>query len=241
MWHGDPEPVGVEPEQVGDHVPGHRDGLGLEVVAEAEVAEHLEEAEVAGVAADLLEVGVLAAGPHALLHGGGPGERRLLLAEEVGLERHHARHREEQVGVVRDEAGRRHDRVAPLLEEREEGATELVGGHGVHGAEQPNDWRRQLPRACARLSSSAAGARSGLSDRSRARSPARATDRPRRTVTRRTYACMAVTATRSAPDAPARPATPADGGAATARSPTTPASSPRRSRSCGPTATTGSA
>ena len=48
---GDPQLVGVDAEQVGDHVPGHGDGLGLEVVAEAEVAEHLEEAQVAGVAA----------------------------------------------------------------------------------------------------------------------------------------------------------------------------------------------
>ncbi len=72
---GDPQLVGVDAEQVGDHVPGHGDGLGLEVVAEAEVAEHLEEAQVAVVPTHLFEVVVLAVDPHALLHGGGPACR----------------------------------------------------------------------------------------------------------------------------------------------------------------------
>jgi hypothetical protein len=39
----------------------------LEVVAEAEVAEHLEEGVVPGRVADVLEIVVLAAGPHAAL------------------------------------------------------------------------------------------------------------------------------------------------------------------------------
>ena len=64
---GDPDAVAVEAEHLGDELPGPRDGLGLEVVAEAEVAEHLEEGEVAARAADLVEVVVLAPGPHALL------------------------------------------------------------------------------------------------------------------------------------------------------------------------------
>ena len=131
--HGDPETIGVEAEQLGDHLPRHRDGLGLEVVAEAEVAEHLEEGQVAGVPADLLEVGVLAAGADALLDGGGPGVRGRLLAEEVGLERHHAGHGEHEVGIVGDEAGRGHDGVAALGEEPLEGSSQLVGGHGGHG------------------------------------------------------------------------------------------------------------
>ena len=48
------------------------------------------------VAADLVEVVVLAAGPDALLHGGRPAARRRLLAHEVGLERHHAGDGEQQ-------------------------------------------------------------------------------------------------------------------------------------------------
>ena len=63
----DPEPVGVEAEDLGDELPRVRDGQLLEVVAEAEVAEHLEEDEVTGGAPDLVEVVVLAARPDALL------------------------------------------------------------------------------------------------------------------------------------------------------------------------------
>ncbi len=65
---GDPEAVAVEPEHLGDELPGPGDGLGLEVVAEAEVAQHLEEAEVPRRPTDGVEVVVLATGPHAALH-----------------------------------------------------------------------------------------------------------------------------------------------------------------------------
>ena len=57
---GDPDAVAVEAQPLGDELPRPRDGVGLEVVAEAEVAEHLEEAEVARRAADRVEVVVLA-------------------------------------------------------------------------------------------------------------------------------------------------------------------------------------
>ena len=90
---GDPDAVAVEAEHLGEELPRPRDGVGLEVVAEAEVAQHLEEAEVARRAADGVEVVVLAAGPHARLDRRGPRRlvRHLLLAEEVRDERHHPR------------------------------------------------------------------------------------------------------------------------------------------------------
>ena len=87
-----------------EELPGPLDGFGLEVIAEAEVAEHLEEGEVTARAADLVEVVVLAAGPHALLDGRRPAVGRLLVTDEVGLERHHARVGEQQ-GVVREGSG----------------------------------------------------------------------------------------------------------------------------------------
>jgi hypothetical protein len=46
----------------------------LEIVAEGEVAEHLEEGVVAGGVADIVEVVVLAAGAHAFLRRGGAAE-----------------------------------------------------------------------------------------------------------------------------------------------------------------------
>ena len=97
-WTRDPEPVAVEPEHLGHQLPGQRDGVGLEVVAEAEVAQHLEEAEVAGRAPDELDVVVLAPDAHALLHRRGPRVRRRLLAQEVRHELVHPRVGEQRRG-----------------------------------------------------------------------------------------------------------------------------------------------
>ncbi len=82
--------------RLGDQVPAELDGAFLEVVAEREVAAHLEEGAVPGGLAHLLDV----QRAHALLHARGALPRRRLLAEEVGLERHHAGVDEQQVGVV---------------------------------------------------------------------------------------------------------------------------------------------
>ena len=99
----------------------------LEVVAEGEVAEHLEEGVVARGVADVVEVVVLAAGAHALLR----GRRRVvgarLLAGEHVLELHHAGVGEHERGIVaRHKRRRRHDLMALLLEEIEERSADLV-------------------------------------------------------------------------------------------------------------------
>src|SRR5690606_13980664 len=91
-----PEPLGRERELLRDELPRVADRLPLEVVAEAEVAEHLEERMVACGVADVLEIVVLAAGPYAALRGRRARNRALLAAEEHVLELHHARVREEQ-------------------------------------------------------------------------------------------------------------------------------------------------
>jgi hypothetical protein len=135
LVHGDPQAVAVELEHLGDELPGPDDRLAFEVVAEAEVAQHLEEAEVPGRAADGVEVVVLAAGPDAALDGGRPGGRpgHGLLAEEIGDERHHARVGEHgRAGVRRDQAARRDDRVLPGGEEVGPGAAQLGGGPRCH-------------------------------------------------------------------------------------------------------------
>ena len=51
----------------GDQLPGKLDGVFLEVVAEGEIAEHLEEGVVPGGIADIVQVVVLAAGADAFL------------------------------------------------------------------------------------------------------------------------------------------------------------------------------
>ena len=99
----------------------------LEVVAEAEVAQHLEEGVVVGGAADVVDV----AGAKALLAGGGPREFQLDLAQEVVLELVHAGGREQHRGVPG-----RHEHVGgaagvPLgLEEFKVFFAEFVGLHG---------------------------------------------------------------------------------------------------------------
>ena len=102
MVDGDPEPIGRDAEirWAGHELPGVRDRLALEVVAKGEVAQHLEEGVMPLGVADLLEIVMLAAGPDALLAGGGPGVVALLLAQERALELHHAGVREKQRRIV---------------------------------------------------------------------------------------------------------------------------------------------
>ncbi len=127
---GDPEALLGEPEAAlglgpGEELPRVRKGLLLEVVAEGEVAEHLEEAGVPRGLADLVDV----EGAHDLLGAGRAGVGRLLLAEEVGLEGHHARVDQQQRRILGDKAGRGDDGVSALLEEAQEAAGDLCRLH----------------------------------------------------------------------------------------------------------------
>jgi hypothetical protein len=128
---GDPQPVLRQGEVAADQGPGQLDRALLEVVAEREVAEHLEEGAVAGGVADIVEVVVLAARAHALLRRGGPGRRRALRAGEDVLERDHPGVDEEQGGVAaRHQRRGRDHRVVLAGEVAQEGATDLVqAGH----------------------------------------------------------------------------------------------------------------
>ena len=100
---GGPEAVRGHGEPVlgGHQLPGPGDGLRLEVIADAEVAQHLEEGEVAGVA-HRIDV----AGAEALLDGGQAAGGRRGAPLEVGLELHHAGAGEEQRRVARGHQGR---------------------------------------------------------------------------------------------------------------------------------------
>ncbi len=123
--HGDPQAVAVEAEHVGQQLPGQRDGVFLEVVAEAEVAQHLEEGAVVGIGAHDLDV----EGAEALLHTGGPGPGRLLVTDEVRLEGHHAGDGEQHRRVVGDQAGGGDGRMPPVGEEAGEGRPQFIGVH----------------------------------------------------------------------------------------------------------------
>ena len=126
---GEPHPLGVELQDVDEVVPRVLDGLALEVVAEREVAEHLEEGVVARGLADLVEVVVLAARADALLRRGGARVVALLRAEEHVLELVHPGVGEEQRRVVRgQQRAARHAAVAALLEVSDKGLAYFVSG-----------------------------------------------------------------------------------------------------------------
>ena len=130
---GDEQLVLLEPELLCDQVPGELDRALLEVVAEREIAEHLEEGEMARGVADIVEVVVLAAGAHAFLRGGGALVGPLLDAGEDVLELHHAGIGEHQGRVVaRHERRRRHDLVAVLRKEIQKFRPDLVDAAHVH-------------------------------------------------------------------------------------------------------------
>ena len=113
---GDQQPVLGEAELLGHQVPGELDRAILEIIAEREIAEHLEEGVMPRGVADILEVVVLAAGAHAFLRRGGARIGALLGAGEDVLELHHAGIGEQQRRVVaRHQRARRHDLVAVAL------------------------------------------------------------------------------------------------------------------------------
>ena len=124
LVNGVDQPVGLDGVGLGQELVGEGDGVGLEVVAEREVPQHLEERLVARGAADVLQVVVLAPGAHALLRAGGAREGRLGLAGEEVLELVHPGVGEQQRRIiVRDQRRAGRLSMAALGEVVEEGAT----------------------------------------------------------------------------------------------------------------------
>ncbi len=125
-----PRRIDAEPVLPRDELPREPDGVALEVVAEGEVPQHLEEGVVPVGVSHLLEVVVLPAGAHALLRRGGAAVVAVLDPEEGALELHHPRVSEQEGGIVgRDEGGGRHLPVVALDEEVQESAADQVGVH----------------------------------------------------------------------------------------------------------------
>ncbi len=130
---GDHEALLVEGEVAGEQPPSEQDGALLEIVAEGEIAEHLEEGVVAGGVADIVEVVVLTASAHAFLRRRRAQEGGLLLAGEHVLERHHAGIGEHQRRIVaRHQRARGHHLVIVLGKEVEESRTDIVGAGVAH-------------------------------------------------------------------------------------------------------------
>ncbi len=144
---GDQEPLGRNREILGDQLPGERDGALLEVVAEGEIAQHLEEGVVARGIADIVEVVVLAAGAHAFLRGGGAHIGALFEAGEDVLELHHAGIGEHQRGVVaRHQRRGRHDLVVVAREEIQEVFADIVDATHRNAVRAPSSYGAKSPR-----------------------------------------------------------------------------------------------
>ena len=130
LVHRNHEARRVDLERASDKVPGEANRVLLEVIAEGEVAQHLEEGVVPGGVADVFEIVVFATGAHAALAGDGAHVVAFVAAQEAVLELHHAGIGEQQRRVVaRDEAGGCDHGVATLAEEFEEGAADIRRAH----------------------------------------------------------------------------------------------------------------
>src|SRR5262249_31892097 len=127
---GGGQPVRRNPQGLGHEFPGVGDRVALEVVAEREVPQHLEERVVASGEADVVQVVVLSAGPHALLRAGGAAIVALLPPGEDVFELHHASVGEQQGGSGQGHQGRGGYAAVPaLLEEGEKGLSDLRRCH----------------------------------------------------------------------------------------------------------------
>ena len=90
LIHRYPQLVFGQAVDAGEQLPRVVDRVFFEVVAEAEVAEHLEKRVVARGVADVFQIVVFAARAQAALRGGGAHVIALVLAEKNIFELHHA-------------------------------------------------------------------------------------------------------------------------------------------------------
>ena len=131
----DQQPVLGQPELLGDQVPGEFDRALLEIVAEGEIPQHLEEGVVArGIARHCR--GRCACRRPARISATWSRARvgALLRAGEDVLELHHAGIGEHQGRIVaRHQRRRRHDLMAVAREIVEEGRSDLVDAAHVMG------------------------------------------------------------------------------------------------------------
>ena len=133
---GDGELLRGQAEVAGQQIPGIFDRVVLEIIAEREIAQHLEECVVARGIADIVEIVVLAPGPDAFLRRRGADVGALLDAGEHVLELHHAGVGEHEGRVVaRHERTRRNDVMPVPGEELEEVRSNVVDA--AHGPKSP--------------------------------------------------------------------------------------------------------
>ena len=101
----DPQLLGWQTQGLGQKFPGILDRILFEIVAEAEVAQHLEKGVMTGGIAHILQIIVFAAGPYATLGAGRAGIAALVPPQKHILELDHARIGEQQGRIVQGHEG----------------------------------------------------------------------------------------------------------------------------------------
>ena len=129
----DPKTFWVKAENLCHQFPRPWDCVFFEVVTKTEVAKHLEKDKVTLCTTNIIKVIVLATSADTLLNRDGAVVRRYFITHEVRLEGHHSGHRKEQRLVVRDKAGRRHNRMRTVTKELRKSRPQLVCAAGRTG------------------------------------------------------------------------------------------------------------
>ena len=134
LVNGGPQPLGRQAEGRRQEFPRKGDRGLLEIVAEREVPQHLEEGVVPRRPPHVFQVVVLAPGANALLRRDGASVRALLAPGEHILELHHPGVGEEQRGIgLRDQRGAGNVGVALAAEILHEGAADVIACLGRRG------------------------------------------------------------------------------------------------------------
>jgi len=128
--HGDPQLGRVELVDFGQQLPAEADGIALEVVAEAEIAQHFEERVMARGASDVLEVVVFARHAQALLAGGGAAGADVLFAQKDAFKLHHPGVGEQQRGILLRHQRRTGQHLVPVFRKViEKRLADFIAGH----------------------------------------------------------------------------------------------------------------
>ena len=144
--HRDVQFLGGDAQPLGEQLPREEDRIALVVVAETEVAQHLQERAVASRAADVLDIALRAGDAQAALHRHDPRSGRCDFAEESGHELFHPGDGEQRGGLgVGNQTGRGRVRVPFRDEEIDERGTELLRLHGATTI-LPDDGGNASPR-----------------------------------------------------------------------------------------------
>ena len=125
--------VDAQPLFAGQEFPAPGNHFLLEVIAQAPVAQHFKEGQVAHVT-HVVDID----GADALLHVGEPVAGGVLLAQQVGHQGMHARGGEQHGGVVlRNDGGGGNHGVALHLEELQPQRAQVVRVYRAHGNQSP--------------------------------------------------------------------------------------------------------